>query len=476
MRFNFFISLLFFLFLFASSANGQSTSDTTNQQWVYVESINLIGNKKTRDLIVYRELDFSVGDSLLVEELGARLERNRLFVLNTGVFNDAKINIKTWDQKTNRVGIEIEMKESWFFYPVPVFELADRDFNVWWKEFRFSPKRLNLGLRLFHINLTGNRDHLKIALQSGFAQKAQIRYNLPGINKAQTIGLTVDASYSRSKELGYKTVGNVVQFFRDSEDFLRYRRRAGFTFSYRPGLLTYHFLKVEYQHNNIDEYVATELNSNYFPNGQLSQRLIFLQYEFTHDNRDIKPYPMNGFYVYGALQKEGIGLFDDRNGMYALARYEKYFSFTDKWSLALVTKGKLALIRGFQNYNNFTGLGYQGDFIRGYELYAIDGLDYIYTKSTFRLKVMDREINYGRLMPLKAMRIMPFKVFLTLHNDVGYVTDNQYGDINPLGNQWLWGGGVGVNFLMYYDKVFRFEYSFNQLGESGLFFQYSLSF
>ena len=452
-----------------------SISLCASEDWVFVKSIQLIGNKKTKDRVIYRELDFNVGDSLLVNEIGKRFEQNRLFILNTGMFNEVKLNIKTWDQTTNEISIDIELTEGWYIYPVPVFELADRDFNVWWKEFGLSLKRLNLGVRFYHLNMTGNRDRLKLAFQFGFSQKYEIRYNFPGFNKAQTLGLTANVFYGRTKELGYITEGNRLLFYRSEDDYMRFRRRAGLTFSYRPGRLSYHYLKLEYQHNNIHEYVASELNSNYFPEGALSQKLMFLQYEFVYDNRDIRPYPMKGNQLYVSFKKEGLGLFKDRDGMYVEAHYDQYLSFTEKLSVALATKGKLALRRDFQPYNNFSALGYNGDFLRGYELYVIDGLDYLYFKSTFRWRIFNRQFNLGRAMPIKSFKVMPIKIFLTLHNDSGYVNDPQYGEINPLGNQWLWGGGVGIHMVLYYDKVFRIEYSFNELGERGLFLQYKLS-
>ena len=60
--------------------------------------------------------------------------------------------------------------------------------------------------------------------------------------------------------------------------------------------------------------------------------------------------------------------------------------------------------------------------------------------------------------------------------DRAYVNDPQYGEINPFGNRWLWGGGLGLDLVLHYDKVIQIQYSINHLKEKGLFLHFKLSF
>ena len=53
--------------------------------------------------------------------------------------------------------------------------------------------------------------------------------------------------------------------------------------------------------------------------------------------------------------------------------------------------------------------------------------------------------------------------------DAGYVRNNNATIDNTLSNKFLYTGGVGIDVVTSYDFVFRVEYSFNQLGEKGLF-------
>jgi len=43
---------------------------------------------------------------------------------------------------------------------------------------------------------------------------------------------------------------------------------------------------------------------------------------------------------------------------------------------------------------------------------------------------------------------------------------------NPLNGKFLAGAGLGVDFVTYYDKVFRVEYTLNAEGESGFFLHF----
>lgn len=455
------INLLFILFLpFA----GQATVDQ-----VIVGEITLEGNHRTKEHIVLRELNFTVGDSIPLSELGFRLERSRQFVMNTGLFNQVRINISQWEIETNLVTIHVDLEEAWFIYPFPTLELADRNFNVWWTEFDHSLRRLNYGIRFYHLNTTGNLDRLKAILQFGYTQQFELKYEFPALDRAQTLRIETGIYYSRNREIAYDTKGNKVQFYRDDDEFQLRRFRTGITLSNRPGIHVFHKLKLEYQQNTISDYVINELNSNYFLNGRSQQKLFFAQYQFIYDNRDIRPYPLHGNYLEGGLRKEGLGIFNHRNGFYLTMEYRQYFSFHRRLSLELINSAQLALIRNHQPYNNFTGLGYGSDYLRGYEFYVMDGLDYGYVKSAFRFELLNRSFDFGKMMPLPSFRTMPLKVYLSLHNDIGYVNDPQFGSINTLGNRLLWGGGVGLNFVVYFDKVFHVEYSFNQLGENGLY-------
>lgn len=462
-----FLSLFFLLLLFPLLTFAQF-------DYVFIDSIQIKGNKKTKDRIILREMKIEVGDSIHINELNRTLELNEKLILNAGLFTWGKINIKTWDPLTNRITLLIELAEAWYIYPFPIFELADRNFNVWWGEQNRSFKRVNYGLRINHHNTTGHNDPAKLVVQAGYTQKYELRYTLPPLNDRQTYGITAELFYAKNREIGYTTTENKLLFERRENEFPEQRFRAGVSFVFRPKFRSFHFFKIGFQQNTISDFVITDLNPNYFMDGNTRQRFIHFRYEYVYENRDIIPYPLSGNFLSVALEKEGIGIFGERNGFYLTGKFAQYLSFKKKWSVELIGKGMVSLVRTEQPYNKYKALGYFGDYLRGYELYVIDGLDYGYFKTSLRYELINERLKVGDLLPVKLLRWVPLRIYFTMNSDAGYVNDPQFHQENPLTNQWLWGGGFGLDINIFYGSTFQVEYSINHLKEKGLFLHYKL--
>ncbi len=443
--------------------------------YITIDKIYIEGNKRTRTEIILRELDFSIGDTIRLDHLTARLQENEFNVMNTGLFTSATLSFKEWEGATNKVGLNIEVKEDWYVFPFPIVELADRNFNVWWTDYNRSLKRLNLGIRFYHTNVTGRRDWLKTVVQFGFTKKYELIYTLPSFNKTETLGLNFNILHTREKEIGYTTENNELLFHRNDDRILLKRFRVGAGLIYRRQLDVIHQLNLTYRNHTIDESIALELNPDFFLNGT-QQEYFSLNYQLSVDKRDIRPYPMNGYFISGSLTKKGFGLTDDIRAFEMEAALQQYSTLNKKWSLALALKGKVSLQRGRQPYYTSRALGYENDFIRGYEFYVIDGLDYVYHKQALRFNFFDREYNWGRYMKYESFKLMPVKMFLVLHNELGYVNNPFYKENNPLSNQLLWGAGLGLDIVVYYNKVINLEYSRNHLGEHGFFIHWTFSF
>ena len=188
------ILLAFFSFLSAQ------TTPPTLPPSVIVKGIFVEGNRKTKTRIITRELTFAVGDTIPLSKFGKLLEDNRLRVMNTNLFNVVEMNVKNWksgDLPIDEVNVNIKIIENFFVYPVPIFSLADRNFNVWWKEQNRDLARTNYGFSLQHINTTGQRDPLSATVQLGYTQRIGLSYELPFINKKQTIGLFGSGNLAR---------------------------------------------------------------------------------------------------------------------------------------------------------------------------------------------------------------------------------------------------------------------------------------
>ena len=436
---------------------------------VTIDSISIIGNKKTKRHVVLRELNFKLGDTLNLDNMMERFAENRFLLLNTGIFREADFNVKDWDTKTQKAHVEVTVIEAWNIIPIPIFELADRNFNVWWKEMDHDLERINYGLLLYHFNLTGRRDKLKLTGQWGYTRKAEIDYKLPGINKSQTIGLGLNVLRTRNREVTFRTFNNRLEFYKAPDTFLYSRFRSSVRVFYRPRLFSTHNLELFYHDNSVDEYVKNELNPDFFGNDKTRLSYFALQYDFVCDKRDIKPYPTKGYLFSSTLRKDGLGITNDRNAFHLTSRFAKYIPLSKRFSIEAIAQGRYSFVRKQQPYYDMKALGFFEDYIRGYEFYVIDGLDYFYQKTAFRFEVFDGNINFGKLSPFEALRKMPTRVYFNINNDLGYTNDPYFSDNNPLNNSLLWGRGVGLDIIVYYALVVQMEYSVNRQGEGGFF-------
>ena len=458
--------LLFFLLSFACVTASQA------QHILEIAHINVTGNKKTKTKIVEREITFKVGDRLARQQLEEIIERSRQNIQNTGLFIKTEVDTLF---EGNQLTINFIVTETWYIYPFVIFELADRNFNVWWKEQNRSLERVNFGVRGVHLNLTGNRDKLKLTVQDGYTKKYELDYFIPGVNKAQTLGFFTNVFFSRQREIAHITQENKLGFYSFDEEFQLRRFRIGGGLSYRPGFYSTQTYKITYSDNSISDDVAFVENPDYFFNNSTNQRHFTLEYNFTYDNRDIKPFPLSGRLFSASIQKDGFGFFNDVNALKTVLTYQHYFPFTEKISLAVIGSTKINILRHKQPYTHVSSLGWGDDVLTGYELFVVDGLDHGYIKSAFRFQLLNREFNWGKLMFVKRLKQMPLKLYFVVNNDVGYVNSpffDSYGDLN---NQALWGGGVGLHLVVYFDKVIEIEYNINKFGDRGLFLNFDFS-
>ncbi|HFC00477.1 MAG TPA: hypothetical protein ENJ53_06690 [Phaeodactylibacter sp.] len=449
----------------------------SQNDYVIITDVLINGNKKTKEKTILRELNFAVGDTIPTADLMPLVQRSEEQVLNTGLFSKAKINIKNWDTETNQITVSIDLREMWYIYPFYIFELADRNFNVWWQEQGRSLKRVNYGGRFVYTNLTGRRDLLKAVVQFGYTKKFELSYNLPMIANSRNLGVFAEIHYSNRKEIAYITEKSKLLFKKQAgEPLLLQRFRVGGGVSYRQGADIYHTAKIIFSDNWIGDTISQVLNPDYFLNSRNRQRHFTLQYDFTIDKRDVKAYPKSGNFLSIFLQKDGVGFFDDVSTFAATGTYAHYFSFGKKITFGAKLKGRYTFTREEQPYTHVSALGYLPNYLRGYELYVMDGMDYFYTKSHLRFQLFNREINWGKYMFIPQFRLMPVKVYFAINNDIGYANAPFNGERSTLSNQWLWGRGVGLDFVVFHDKIWQFEYSFNHLGEHGFFLHFEFSF
>jgi outer membrane protein assembly factor BamA len=453
----------------------QAQPDSMPSSWRLIERILVTGNKNTRTATILRELSFAVGDSILPPDLQPAFERNRLRLMNLGIFSNVIITIDDVGT-SNRIAINIAVTESWYVLPVPLLSIADRNFNVWWHEFNHSFKRVNYGIDWTQLNPTGRADALKAKAQFGYTNRYELQYRSPSLNRRRTLGFETSIAYSRAHEVAFNTVGNKLQFLKFPATWLVEQVYIAGTFTARPKYFTTQSLTLEYRDNRIADTIYKYLNPNFFLHGASRQRHSSIIYGITLDHRDIIPYPLNGWRAIGELRWNGLLPSDDLQVGRLFGQLDQYVSFAKWLSLEMVVKGRFTYPRRQLPWSNNQGLGYGGNFVRGFEYYVVDGLDFAVFRTSWHLRLLSKEFMLGKLMPAKAYRILPLSIYLAFNTDTGWANDPYYYARNPLANRVLLGYGPGLDVVAWYNKTIRLEWSWNDLGEQGFFLRINAGF
>ena len=61
------------------------------------------------------------------------------------------------------------------------------------------------------------------------------------------------------------------------------------------------------------------------------------------------------------------------------------------------------------------------------------------------------------------------KVYAKIYGNAGYIYDPEPGYMNRLNNSFLFSGGFGLDFVTFYDFIFKVEFTFNRIGQNGLY-------
>jgi outer membrane protein assembly factor BamA len=443
----------------------------------YIKEILIECHQKTIDRIIFREIAYKKGDRIAKVNIDSTLQKEASKVFNTGLFVVA--DIYPIPIKGDSINLLVSVVEKWYIYPIPIFELADRNFNEWWQQRNRDMSRVNFGLRTTIQNVRGRNETLKVLLQFGFVERYGFEYNIPYINKHQTVGAIFKIDYAQNKNLAYATNNNKLSFLK-SENILRERFWTSLGFYRRKGYYNTHFLIAGFDYQAIRDTIF-ELNPNYLINNRQRQRYFYVNYLLTHDRRDRATYPLRGAFATVSVAQKGLGGFDDLHQFEIKVVAAKFFRLskpTAKMPFFYATS-----LRSFisfpskRPYSELQGFGYRGDFVRGYELYVIDGQHFGISKNTLRWQLFSTRKDLKKYMPLHQFSTLPIAAYLKTYFDMGYVKNDFVSETNKrLTNTPLWGTGVGLDLLIYNNLLWRFEYSKNRQGDTGFFFGFEADF
>ncbi|MCH7402961.1 BamA/TamA family outer membrane protein [Belliella kenyensis] len=483
MKFNF--SLLYFISFWITVIYNSSIAQsiqveeqiqisTEAPEKVVINNIYVVGNQKTRKNIILRELNLSKDIQYGWDELIEIIQADERKIFNLQLFNTVEITPLITGEE--QIDLLVKVDERRYFIPSVIFELADRNFAEWWTNQNRSFRRVNYGGRFYHNNVGGRNEKLRVVTQFGFTQAFDLLYRFPYIDRNQKHGLSFQVRFQTNKNIAVRSENNRQVFFaNDDENVLRRNIQSAISYSYRGSFYNFHFVTLGYNNIRAHEDVFIE-NPNYFLHGDNVLRNFSASYNYRHDRRNYNSYPTRGALLDLELTRYGLFGFDDFQDWEFSGTANRYMEFSN--SLHMATGLSVNTFFGQrQPFTSVRGIGYRPYFIRGYEFNVIDGQQTIVHKNSLRFKLLDLNYDISNLVPIDGFTTFPLRLYLSGNFDHGYVNDrNNIPENRRLTNTYLFGYGPGLDLVIFYDIVFRLEYSMNNSKEGGFFFNFNAPF
>lgn len=462
--------------LFAQQVNTEKIIDSTFTGKVMIGKIILTGNRKTKELIILREIPFHPGEEYTMEELVKKFESARRQLMNTALFNAVIVaSSNTGDNRispqTGIMDISIEVMERWYLYPLPVFKPIDRNLNQWLVEQKGSLKRVNYGAKLYHNNATGWNDKLRIGFLSGYTRQFSFNYDRLYFDKKLKWGIKIAFATGKNREVNYNTINDKQVFIKDENSYIRSFTNVHAELTYRRAIKTRHSIGFSYTTERLSDTIL-RLNPSYFSSSRNNIHFPEIYYSLKYFDLDFIPYPTKGYAAEVSFGKSG---FNKTINVWQLhARGLANWPLTPKSFISLTVYGGIKLPFK-QPYYNQRFLGYGDAFMPGFEYYVVDGVAGGYGKTTFTRELFNFNIKTPSIKKGKESPGIPIRIFGNTFSNAGYVHNPQPGE-NTLSNRMLYSGGIGIDILAFYNVTFKFEWTFNSLGQNGLFLHRKTTF
>lgn len=426
-----------------------------------IRNIVITGNRRTRAAIILREIPFKPGDHFQLQDLVAKFEDARRQLMNTTLFHEVTVALKGFDG--HNVDILVDVKERWYIFPVPYFKMVDRNLNQWLVQHKASLDRVDYGVKVMHNNLTGSNDKLNVWLMSGYTRQVSMSYDRLYIDKRMKWGAKVGVALGKNREVNYNTIDNKEVFLKDTNNFIHSFFNANAELTYRRAIKTRHRFGIGYTEQRVEDTIVT-LNPKYFTLGRNHISYAEIYYTMNYFDVDYIPYPLKGFQAQVNFNKKGfnhivnVWQLDVTTGNYWQLFPKTYFSVNTMSTLKLPFK---------QPFSNSRLMGYGEMFMQGYEYYVVDGVAGGCVKTTLSRKLLDFGVPL-HVTKKQTIDRVHFRIFARLYGNAGYVYNPTPG-LNNLNNKMLYSGGIGLDIVTIYDIAIKLDWSFNQLGQNGIY-------
>jgi outer membrane protein assembly factor BamA len=445
----------------------------TDSLFIKIDSVIISGNRITKPFIILRELSFSLTDTIAFSDWPSQLDRSKKNLINTSLFNFVDLSwnyVNALDSSDFRkINVKITVRERWYTWPSPVFDVMEQNLNTWWRN-GHNLDRATYGFMITRYNFRGRKETVALIARFGYSQQIGGQYSIPFINKKRTLGVTLTAMYTKNHEVFLATRNNLLVFYKDRNQHIRSDLSASVKFQYRPGIYYRQTLDLKFTDLKVNNAVIS-LAPDYFADTATRMRYFSVSYQLVRDYRDTRYYPLSGTYTDLEITRHGLGLLKDENLnlTFIAAGFRKYQPLTSRIYAAGMVRFRF-LPGQLPPFYHQRALGFS-TYVRGYEYYVIDGQSYALFKTSVKYQLMKPRTYKVKFLPVEKFNMFHIAMYGGIFCDGAYVQNRttlpEQG--NTLANSWLVSFGAGIDFVTYYDLVFRFECAVNHLGESGYF-------
>ncbi len=410
---------------------GQNSPDTL----LRVRQVVVEGNETTKDFVILREMKLKRGEKLSRETI----EHDQKRIYSLQLFNKVDIN---YSAEGDEAIVRVHVDERWYFFPFPILGFRYRDIN-----------NLYYGAGVVHNNFRGRNEKLFGSFALGFDRWARITYQNPKLTDDDDIFFGITGAIAKVRNLS-ETSG-----FNDQTNMV-----AGITLGKRFGLyqLLSGWLNYDVWQFS-DPRAQTDSSSG-------RDAFITLGAAYVIDQRDLREYPTDGFYLSISAAKYGFGESDVNIFRYGYD-IRLYNPVGDDISL------------NARSFANFVGGGivptyrhvYFGydERIRGYFKDVLEGENIFGSSVEVRVQLLKPHYYTFPYALLPEFAVWRYALYAAVFADVG---KTWYRNERVLDDPWYAGYGAGLHFLLPYSFILRTEYAFNQHGVGQFVLDFGASF
>jgi len=408
------------LFTFGVLLRGQSNLYSP----IRIDTVVIMGNEKTRNEVILREIPFAFPDTLNYQDL--QLIQNRL--QNLFLFNRVALDVLDTGQR--RI-LLIQVTETWYIYPVPIIFISERDWS-----------KISYGFQITHINFRGMNEKAMIGGWLGYNPSFFLSYFNPWIGRHTRLilGIKLFNSFIQSKEFDTTERHIGTQITLGKRLNLNVSLEAAFTFRWVH---------------------LPEPFTRYLVSGKRWDTVPQFSLRFTSDYRDLYEYPQSGYFLRWELLRSGIFSHQPRFWRWKLDN-RLYLKLHDRLSMAM--RNYTVLNRQSLPVYDRIYIGYN-ERIRGYFYQVYTGQNLTLQSLELRIPLIKiRYFSLGNNSRFSAFtQNLKFGVSMGLFLDTGQTWNRN----RELGISHLKTGfGVGLHFHLPFVYLLRLEQAWNDRGDS----------